>query len=181
MATIQERYDTATAYVQRAVTVTKLSALNPILLLRPDPANIAANELDKLRVRWARATNDLERAVVARDAELLADRIEENLPGAPQDWKRTNLYPGEVPHSTPALSFLSELKREIADDWMSVDTLETEKNRSSLVPLVLIGGTLVLALLGLDGAAGRREGGDDAAELNDELERVANYSEEGAV
>lgn len=175
MATIQERYDAATAYVEHAVKVTKLSPINPILLLRPDPAAVAANELSRLRGRWARSTNDLERAAVARDAERLADRVEENLPGAPQGWQRTNLFPGETPRSTPPLSFLAEFKREAADDWMNIDTLETEIRKRSLVPLAVIGGgVLILALLGLDGETARQERSPTRRTLNDQLERVAN-------
>src|SRR5206468_3585035 len=63
------------------------------------------NELRRLEALWMHATTDIDRARIARDAELLADRTEENLPGAPQDRARTNLRPGEQASATPATSF----------------------------------------------------------------------------
>ena len=69
------------------------------------------NDLRHIQDRWDVARSDIERASIARDAELLADRVQENLPGAPQDRQRTNLWKGETPKSTPATSYGGEAKQ----------------------------------------------------------------------
>ena len=102
MATIEQRYNAATEYVRRAIRQVEGGALHtwgsflPAIFateiyagqLKTEPVK---NELAKIEDRWLRAASDIERARVARDAELLADRTEENLPGAPTGWTRTNL------------------------------------------------------------------------------------------
>jgi hypothetical protein len=74
-------------------------------------------EQARIEARWWRAAGEAERAQVARDAELLADRVEESLPGAPQDRGRTNLAADEVAHGTPAVTLGDELGREAAETW----------------------------------------------------------------
>lgn len=124
MPTIAERYEAATAYVRRAIAIVEDRPLAYVV----DPVSgaiewyagriktgPARSDLEKVEARWMRSANDLDRARVARDAELLADRVQETLPGAPQDRKRTNLYPGEQQTSTPATSYYEAVADQAAD------------------------------------------------------------------
>src|SRR5258706_16112375 len=101
MATVEQRYGTAHEYVNRAVRQVEAGAVHTWASILPPvfatevyagrlKTEEVKNELRRIEERWLRAGTDIERARVARDAELLADRTEENLPGAPTDWKRTN-------------------------------------------------------------------------------------------
>ena len=128
MATVEQRYNAATDYVRRAIQQGERAALHtwasivPAIFatevyagqLKTEPVK---NDLKKIEERWLRASNDIERAGVARDAELLADRTEENLPGAPTDWKRTNLTKTEAPRITPATTYTDEVEHEATEDW----------------------------------------------------------------
>lgn len=165
MATAQERFDAAAAYVQRAAkavdgwTLSIADAYANRLKVEP-----VENELSRIRARWLRATSDAERLAIARDAELLADRTEENLPGAPQTWKRTNLARGEVQRATPATSYLKEAGNEALRDMQSVvDKMkyvgeELASKADSLVKLALFGGAIYLGVHVVDAidAAGER-------------------------
>src|SRR5262249_61533156 len=113
MPTAEQRYKAANDYIERAIVAVESgsvwSYLHPLgglaeTLAGPYKTETARNELERIEARWLRATTDAERARIARDAELLADRAQENLPGAPQDRPRTNLYPGQGPNGTPATS-----------------------------------------------------------------------------
>lgn len=124
MATIEERYQAATAYVRRAISVVERGPSVDDSLTAGIEAyaarlktSVARNDLERLEARWLRAATEFERARVARDAELLADRTQESLPGAPQDRKRTNLYPGETPSSVPSTSFDHEVDAQAAWVW----------------------------------------------------------------
>ena len=120
MATVVNRYWEAVSYVHRAVDTVESapSLLNVVdryaAKVKTQPVR---DELTRIETRWLRATSDLERAKIARDAELLADRTKENLAGAPQSWKRTNLYVDEQEQSTPATSYGQEVAREADHDW----------------------------------------------------------------
>jgi hypothetical protein len=124
MATVEQRYEHAVAYVHRAVDVVENGpdTYDPISGLiewyagrkKTEPVR---DELVKIEARWMRAASDIERARVARDAELLADRVKENLPGAPQDWKRTNLYKDEKEKHAPATSYSEEAKHQAGAVW----------------------------------------------------------------
>src|SRR5579863_673542 len=126
MATVEDRYRPATDYVRRAISVVEAAGVayttNPVTGAiewyagRTKTAEPRA-ELDQIDARWLRATSDAQRAGIAREAELLADRVEENLPAAPQDRTRTNLYAGEVAQGTPATSYAQALDAEASDDW----------------------------------------------------------------
>jgi hypothetical protein len=120
-----------------AVTPT-LSVLLPDAI---DPAAVktapARGELARLEARWSKAKTDKERAAIARDAELLADRVEEDLPGAPQSRRRTDLYPGEVPSATPATSFLGELASTLG--LPGNETPKTNWGRVALLGLAAVG------------------------------------------
>src|SRR5437588_8248349 len=104
MANIEQRYEAATAYVRKAVAVVEQgnNAEDPITAgiewyaarTKTEPVR---SELARIEARWLRATSEFDRARVARDAELLADRTQESLPGAPQNRVRTNLAAGEQP------------------------------------------------------------------------------------
>jgi hypothetical protein len=161
MATTEERYKAATEYVRRAVLRVETGAFRtPASLLWPVFATEVyagrlkteevKNELKRIEERWLRAGSDVERARVARDAELLADRTEENLPGAPNDWKRTNLTKGEVARSAPVTSYAQEAVAQTTEvaggaaGWLK-DKAERAKNDVySIGTLLLIGGGIVL-------------------------------------
>src|SRR5579862_5476292 len=102
MATIEQRYEHAVAYIHRAVDVVQDGSPSFDPLTRAidwyagtKKTETTRHDLEKLEQQWMFARNDLDRARIAREAELLADRVKENLPGAPQDWKRTNLVKDE--------------------------------------------------------------------------------------
>src|SRR5579863_5726409 len=126
MATVEDRYRPATDYVRRAISVVEAAGVaystNPVTGAiewyagRTKTAEPRA-ELDDVDARWLRATSDAQRAAIAREAELLADRVEENLPGAPQDRARTNLFAGEVATGTPPTSYSQEVTAEARNDW----------------------------------------------------------------
>jgi|GEM_PF-2444716 len=105
-----ERYHAALAYIRRALTATEASWWNALEWraseLKQAPFKA---ELAKLQARFASKLDAKTLETVARDAELLADRTKETLPGAPPDWKRTNLYTGEVEKQTAATSFFGEV------------------------------------------------------------------------
>jgi hypothetical protein len=138
----EQRYRDATSYVRRA-----LQAIEPpAWQFWERPAFDAKtaeprSELEHLEARWSGATTVDERAKLAREAELLADRVQESLPGAPQDRARTNLFKGEVQRSTPATSYLGELLNERSDgggrntDW-------------GRIALIALAGAGALALVG---------------------------------
>src|SRR6185437_16235268 len=132
------------------------------------------NELEQIEARWLRATSEVERGAVAREAELLADRIEENLPGAPQDRPRTNLYPGETPTGTPSTSYADEIGRRW--DWVKA---RFGDGASNIGTWLLVGGGVVLGWKALDYLRERERqralrAADDAEEqLNAELEHIA--------
>ncbi len=176
MATIHERYDAAAAYVQRAVDSTKPAQWNPLRYVGDEPTVAIGKGLQRLELEWMRATNDLERARVARDTELLADRVEESLPGAPQNRARTNLFPGEVQRAEPAAGFLRELAGEFSQDWhwlTNRSSIAAEKANDAL-KLLLVGGGLWLAVKALDAVAPSRDGLRSRAELNRQLEAAAD-------
>lgn len=185
MATVEQRYSDAVAYVERAIaTVEKQSSSwNPITLAiesyagktKTEPVR---NELRHIQDRWKAATNDVESARVARDAELLADRTQENLPGAPQDRKRTNLYKGETPASTPATSFGQEASNQATHvvRWAQQKAHAVAQKLDEPWPvarLLLIGGGVVLTLA-LLGSSDRQQRQARARVLNRRLAQIAN-------
>ena len=179
MATIQERYDGAAAYVRRAVDSAKPAQWNPLRYVGDAPTVAIGNSLQRLEMQWMRATNDLERARVARDTELLADRVEESLPGAPQDRARTNLFPGEVQRATPSGRFVRELADEFRTDWYWLadsSSVAADKVNDAL-KLLLVGGGLWLAVKALDAVTPRRDGLRSRVELNRRLEAAADERE----
>ncbi len=180
MATVENRYQAATEYVRRAIDAVERapSAFNVVdryaATLKTKPAR---DELARLDAVWLRAANDLDRVRAAQAAELLADRTEESLPGAPQDWRRTNLYAGERPSSTPATSYRQELAGEAQRDW---DWFANEASGAAnfgkgIAQWVLIGGGLLLAIKAVDYLRVSQEHNSKstARELNEGLERAA--------
>jgi hypothetical protein len=157
MPTVEERYAAATAYVRRAVDHVEKTPftylVDPVTgaiewyasKLKTQPAR---NELAHIESRWLRVTNEVDRARVARDAEYLADHVQETLPGAPQDRKRTNLYAGEVPTGTLATSYYEEVDRQSADVWHAVKGIASgaAHDVSTLGKALLIGGGVLLGL-----------------------------------
>ena len=74
------------------------------------------------------------------------------MPGAPQDWRRTNLYAGERPSSTPATSYRQELTGEAEHDW---GWFKDKANGAAdpgkgIAQWILIGGGLLLAIKAVD-------------------------------
>jgi hypothetical protein len=157
MPSVEERYAAATAYVRRAVEhaekIPFTYLADPITggiewyasKLKTQPARA---DLGHIESRWLRATNDVDRARVARDAEYLADRVQETLPGAPQDRKRTNLFPGEVPAGTPATSYYDEVDRQGAEVWGAMKGFASgaADEVTTLGKALLLGGGVLLGL-----------------------------------
>lgn len=149
MATTNERYERAAAYAHRAIDSVSGSfwSSGPVdYYANRQKTETARHDLDQIESRWWRASNENERARIARDAELLADRIKENLPGAPQDWTRTNLTTDEMETSTAATSFGAELSSEASHAWAwaSHAAGQTVDATSKLGLLALLGGGLYL-------------------------------------
>jgi hypothetical protein len=168
MGTVEQRYIAATEYVHRAIRQVEAGALHtwgsilPAIFateiyagqLKTEPVK---NELARVEDRWLRAANDIERARVARDAELLADRTEENLPGAPTDWTRTNLTKEEAPRSTAQTSYIEEADHQAGAVWQRTKDVATRATReaSSLIDMVLLGSGLFIGWRLLDFAKAR--------------------------
>jgi hypothetical protein len=190
MATVEQRYTAATAYVHRAIAAAEQVsvgyALDPVTGLIEWYAGKTKTEqprqdLARIEARWLRATTDEGRATVAREAELLADRVEESLPGAPQDRARTNLYSGEVPKGTPATSYDQEVGAQAHAVWSWLkDTASAGAHQaSSIGKWLLVGGGVVLGWKVFDYLRERERnrlrsaptGGERA--LNASLEQVA--------
>jgi hypothetical protein len=171
MTTIEKRYEAAIGYAHRAIGLVEVPSMNVIEWyagrVKTEPYR---NELSRIEAQWLRATSEEQRTRVARDAELLADRIQETLPGAPQDRQRTNLTGGEKPTSTPATSYGQEIERQAGEVWTSIGAVADRA--VSLGGAILIGGGLLLAWKALDHFK-RRQAGEGAA-LNRGLTRIAN-------
>ena len=168
MATVEQRYQAATDYVKRAIRVVELGALHtwgsilPAVFVTETYAGQVKTEsvkgdLAQIEARWMRAASDVDRTRVARDAELLADRVEENLPGAPADWQRTNLYQGEA----GARDRRNQLRRrgERAGrrlwSWFKKEAASVASEARSIGKLILVGGGVLSTGAGVD-ATGQR-------------------------
>ncbi|HEY2747318.1 MAG TPA: hypothetical protein VGL86_22000 [Polyangia bacterium] len=153
MPTVEERYQAATAYVHRAISAVENRGFAYVI----DPVtgvvewyagkvktDVPRAELSRIQARWLRATRDDERGQVARDAELLADRVEENLPGAPQNRERTNLYAGERATATPPTTYYGEVADESREMWNRLkDAADRAADEASIVEkTLLVGGGL---------------------------------------
>jgi len=161
MSTATERYEAATKYIGRAIATVERPPLSGALF--PPLAAIEAyagsaktqtarNDLARIEARWLRATTEEDRARIARDAELLADRVQESLPGAPQDRARTNLYKGEVPTATPTTSYAQEVGHQAEEVWhWAKDTAAGVGHGVQQVgKWLLVGGGLLLAIKAVD-------------------------------
>lgn len=191
MATVAERYKAATDYVHRAITVVESVhigyAIDPVTGLvewyagRTKTAQ-SRGELDRIEARWQRATSDNMRVVVAREAELLADRVEESLPGAPQDRPRTNLFVGEIVRATPPTSYAAEVNAQARQELG--DATNKVRAGAGVGKWLLAGATVALGWKALD-VFRRHERRDqmraasgERRRLNASLTRVANDSDE---
>src|SRR5579862_1593579 len=191
MATTTERYETAVAYVQRAITLVQGAAVAPdgaTALIEwyagRKKTETPRAELDRIEARWLRATTDVERTRVARDAELLADRVQEDLPGAPQDRQRTNLFKGEKQKATAATSYAHEVDEQFlkvthareAFDWLRREGDAISRGFEAFGKWMLIAGGALLAYRVVSGSSERpRQSADPTArDLNRALERAAN-------
>jgi hypothetical protein len=184
MATVVDRYWEAVSYVHRAVDEVESA---PSLLNIADryaakvKTQPVRDELSRVESRWLRATNDIDRAQIARDAELLADRTKENLPGAPQSWTRTNLYAAEVEKSTPATSYGEELAAEAEHDWtwLKDKAGAAAGAGKGIAQWLLVGGGLFVAYKLVDylRAHEQRTATSTARALNSGLEHAAVESE----
>jgi hypothetical protein len=153
---VVNRYHDAIAYIDRAIDVVDNSgAWIDREFANPHKIEVPRYEVAQLKARWLRSTSDSERAAVARDAELLADRVQESLPGAPQDRKRTNLFKGEVAKGTPATTYAAELGHRAVAAW---DWFKREaKQASTPASLLLWGGALAVGYVAASAIMGRRE------------------------
>jgi hypothetical protein len=191
MATTTERYEAAIAYVKRAIAVVKSGAAVPdgtVAFVEWYAARkkteTPSTELERIEARWLRATTDVERTRIARDAELLADRVQEDLPGAPQDRQRTDLVKGEKPTATAATSYAHEANEQFLEvthareaiDWIRREGESLKGGLKTVGQGILIGGGLLVALRLIEYASVRRRQGGDATarRLNRALEQTAN-------
>jgi hypothetical protein len=133
------------------------------------------NELNRIEHRWMFARSDAERAQVAREAELLADRTKENLPGAPSDWKRTNLYKGEKEKQTAATGYQKEVREQAHEVWRWVKDKSqgVADGAKNIGTWLLVGGGLLLAWKGLGHLQARERRDSSRRRLNAALEREA--------
>src|SRR5262245_38029456 len=166
MATAEQRYRAATHYIERAMLDVERgplwSYLNPLMGLADVIAGgykteTARNELDRIEAGWLRAVSDVERSRIAREAELLADRVQENLPGAPQDRQRTNLTIDEKQKATPATSYFGEVWNQSAEvkrvahdawNWLERKADQAADAAQGVGKWLLIGGGLLLGIQG---------------------------------
>lgn len=189
MATVEERYQAAIAYVERAIATVEKgpSTWNPITLAIESYAGRTKteqvrNDLRQVEDRWKAGGSDADRAPIARDAELLADRTQESLPGAPQDRQRTNLWKGEKPTSTPATSFGGEARHQAEDSashavrWVRAKAKAVRDEIDhpwGIGKWLLIGGGVVVAWsLVRPSSSDRRQ--SQARALNRQLAEAAN-------
>lgn len=174
MATATDRYTRATTYARRAIAAVDRSIWSVGVVdyyANQEKTRTARQDLERIEARWWRASKDIERNVIARDAELLADRIKENLPGAPIDWQRTNLTAGEIEATQPATSFSTDLtaRANEAWNWATSAAERTSQGVAHVGSLVLIGGGLYVVSQLLTLLRGRQAG-----KLLASLERAAN-------
>jgi hypothetical protein len=153
MPTVEERYAAATDYVRRAIATVETQGIgfstDPVTGLAEwyagrTKSSPVRDELSRLQGRWLRATSDNERTTVARDAELLADRTQEALPGAPQDRMRTNLARDEKPTSTPATSYEGEVKKQATEvgGWVADKASSFVDGATAIGKWLLVGGAV---------------------------------------
>lgn len=179
MSTIVERYELARSYVERAIAVVERAALASSVVPLLDGfewyasrlrTETARNDYSRIDARWLRSTTDGERSGIAKQMELLADRVAESLPGAPQDWQRTNLAAGEKPANAKTASLGEELRAQAAESWAAVET-------NVVRPAASIVGWLLTGLAAVGGwRLWRQLRGEDADErrrLNRALARAA--------
>ena len=184
MPTVEQRYVAATEYARRAIKVVEAgpAVWDPVSKAiewyagrtKTEPVK---NDLRRIEQRWLFATSDAERARVARDAESLADRIQEVLPGAPQDRQRTDGNNGAPPTFTPATSYGQEVERQAEHVWTTVkDTANrATEGATSIGKWLLVGGGLLLGIKAVDYLREREQhrAADDGDALNRALERLA--------
>lgn len=182
MATIEQRYEHAVAYVHRAIDIVEAGpkSYDPITRAIDWYAGTIKTEttrsdLERLERQWMFATNDLDRARIAREAELLADRVKENLPGAPQDWKRTNLAKGEHERSTPATSYEQELASQASSIFgeLKAAAVSAASGASAIGGWLLLGSGIVLAVKALAHLGDRSQRSTTERRLSHGLERAA--------
>lgn len=182
---IEDRYQRAVAYVHRAVDTVESRALDLSFVdyfAARNQTETTRNEVAHIEGRWLRASNDTDRARVARDAELLGDRVQESLPGAPQDRERTNLWPGEVPKSTPATTYANALADQATEVVRAVPSLTRDATESlaGVGRWLLIAGGLFVAWKAIDYLHERerkRPAQPTAREVQAAIEAAANARE----
>jgi len=180
--TTQERYERATAYVRRAIEEVEATppTYNPVTKViewyagqtKTEPVR---NDLNRIEHRWMFARSDAERARVARDAELLADRTKENLPGAPSDWKRTNLFKGEKEKQTTATGYHKEVREQAHEVWRWVKDKSSGAADSArgIGKWLLIGGGVFLGWKALSHMRTRERRDSSRRALNTSIEKAA--------
>ena len=174
MATATERYNRATSYAHHAIASVSRSMWSVGVFDyygNQEKTKTARQDLERIEARWWRASVESERNLIARDAELLADRIKENLPGAPLDWQRTNLAAGEIEKTQPPTTFASDLNDRANEvwAWASGAAERTTHGVTQIGAFVLIGGGLLLGSQVVSLLRGKQ-----ANRLLVSLERTAN-------
>jgi hypothetical protein len=151
MPTVEERYAAATAYVRRAIAVVEgrgvLYSVDPVTgvvewFAGKTKTEVPRNELGHVEERWWHAKSDEERAKIAREAELLGDRVQETLAGAPQDRQRTNLAHGEKPTSTPPTTYSGEFAAQAGELWDKAGRVVDEA--ASVGKWLVVGGGIIV-------------------------------------
>lgn len=173
MPTTEERYRSAVAYTRQAIDVVESQALRSTWIPLLGAAEWYANrtktehpraELSRIEDKWLRATSTAQRDAIAREAELLADRVQENLPGAPQSRARTNLGKSEEPMSTPTTSYTRTIAEDASDAfaWVKRQAADAADTATSLSGWLLAASAVALGWQIVD-ALQRRAVRDDLA------------------
>ena len=92
MASVDRRYDDGVRYIRRTIQIVedgppwyeKVSGIVEWYAGKQKTLT-ARQDLERIEKAWWFAKSEAERAKVARDAEMLADRVQESLPGALQE------------------------------------------------------------------------------------------------
>jgi hypothetical protein len=117
----------------------------------------------------------------------LADRVQETLPGAPQDRRRTNLFKGEQQTSTPETSYAGELAAQAGLVFHGIGNSATSAAEAlaTVGKLLIAGGTLVAGwklatyLRERSRRKDQRSAVDECRALNANLARAASRRDAG--
>jgi hypothetical protein len=113
----QVRYEAAMKYVSDQLVSWTANHIGAAFVSVTEPY---VNDYTSIKSRWA-AANDSNRSAIMLEAEALANRVQQTMPGATMGtWRRTNLDPGETPRTTPDISYAKEVKGTAAEQAAAV-------------------------------------------------------------